>query len=257
MKSGLEIWVITSDYQEMPCKLFVLLPDKLDRTKQYKVLYVLPALAGGGGDPVDGMLEARKLDLANKFNILCVGPGFSRMPWYADSDSNPHFRYDSYLPDVVVPFIDKTYPTIAKPEGRLLIGFSKSGLGSVSLLVRHPDVFGRAGAWDAPLTQTNRPEFYCSDAYFKTNYSIPTLLKEKAELFVGKPARFAMAGRGFGGIAPVHQLMEQLKIPHYCDEGLVGNHAWNSGWLAPLVEVLMSDDMTKAKAVPTPVSEPK
>jgi hypothetical protein len=137
------------------------------------------------------------------------------------------------------------------------VGFSKSGVGAVSLLVRHPDVFGRAGAWDAPLTQANRQEFYCSDAYFRANYSIPTLLTQKAEVFAGKPARFAIAGRGFGGIAPVHQLMDQLKIPHYCDENLLRDHSWSSGWLAPLVEVLMSDDMTKAKTSPAPPEKPK
>jgi hypothetical protein len=36
--------------------------------------------------------------------------------------------------------------------GLLLLGFSKSGWGALfSLLLRHPDVFGKAAAWDAPL----------------------------------------------------------------------------------------------------------
>ena len=33
-KGGLETWVITSDYQEKPAPLYVLLPDKFDRTRQ-------------------------------------------------------------------------------------------------------------------------------------------------------------------------------------------------------------------------------
>jgi hypothetical protein len=246
MNKGFTAYIITSDYQEKPCAVWVLLPDKLDKAKPCKVLYILPPLDRGDNG---GILEAKKLGLADKYNIICVNPDFSRMQWYADSDQIPHYKYDSYLPDVIVPFIDKTYPTIAKPEGRILVGFSKSGVGAVSLLLRHPDVFGRAGAWDAPLNQHNRKEYYCTDAYFNANYSIPKLLKEKADIFAGKPARFAFASKGFGGAPPVHQLMDQLKIPHFYDEALVGNHAWTSGWFGPLVDVLMSDDMAKAPLI--------
>jgi hypothetical protein len=49
--------------------------------------------------------------------------------------------------------------------------------------------------------------------------------------------------------------MDQLSIPHYCDEALGGDHGWSSGWLGPLVAVLMADDMTKARPVPTPAKE--
>ena len=87
---------------------------------------------------------------------------------------NPKIRYDSYLPDVIVPFIDKTYPTIARSEGRLLVGFSKSGMGSVSLLLRHPEVFGRAGSWDGCLLDNDRPEFYGSKENFWPTITSPT-----------------------------------------------------------------------------------
>lgn len=251
-KDGIETYVLTSDYQEMPCKLFVLLPDKLDKKKQYKVLYLLPALGGGGGDAADGMLEARKLDLANTHDVICVGPGFSRMPWYADLPDNPKVRYDSYLPEVIVPFIDRTYPTIAKPEGRLLVGFSKSGIGAVSLLLRHPDVFGRAGAWDAPLIQSHtRPEFFGPQEHFLKNYHIPTLLNRRLEMLRDKPARIAITGNGWGGILQAHNLMDQLEIPHHFNPEPRGAHEWKSGWLGPLVDVLMADDMTKVKPVLT------
>jgi len=239
---GLETYVITSDYQETPCKLHVLLPRGFDKSKRYKVLYVLPAWAPSS----DGIAEAKKLGLADTYNVVCVQPEFSGMPWYADKPGDPKCRNDSYLPEVIVPFVDKTYPTVAAPEGRLLVGFSKSGIGAVSLLLRYPEIFGRAGSWDAPLMEDrNRPEYYGSDENFHQNYYVPTLLAAKAKVLAGKPARMAIAGEGWGSTAKAHQLMDRLGIPHYVNESLLGAHEWTSGWLGPLVQVLMAEDMTR------------
>ena len=58
-------------------------------------------------------------------------------------------------------------PVQTVPAGRLLLGFSKSGWGAFSLLLRHPDVFGRAAAWDAPLMM-NKPGPYGSGDIFGT-----------------------------------------------------------------------------------------
>jgi len=245
-KDGVETYVITSAYQQKPVNLYVLLPEKLDRSKTYKVLFVLPAW----NPSPDGIKEAKKLDLHNKHNLICVGPDFSTMPWYGDHSDNPKIRYDSYLPEVIVPFIDRTYPTIAKPEGRLLVGFSKSGMGAVSLLLRHPDVFGRAGSWDGCLMVNDRAEFYGTKEHFMANYYIPNLLTKHANRFKDKPARLAITGFGIAsfekGTEDAHKLMDKLGIPHYYENRVQRKHEWGSGWLVPLVEVLMADDMVKA-----------
>jgi len=72
-----------------------------------------------------------------------------------------------YLIQVVLPFVEKEYLAQALPEARLLLGFSKSGWGAFSLLLRHPGVFGKAVAWDAPLT-VDRPGQYGSGPIFGT-----------------------------------------------------------------------------------------
>jgi hypothetical protein len=250
-KDGIETYVVTSNYQRKPCNLYVLVPEKFDKSKRYKVLFLLPAWAPSK----EGILEARKLGLHNKHDLICVGPDFSGMPWYVDHPDKPDARNDSYLPDVIVPFLDKTYPTLAKPEGRLLIGFSKSGLGAVSLLLRHPDVFGRAGAWDAPLIMDNRPEFFGPDKFYKANYYLPTLLNKRLKTFEGRPARIAVAGYctpSFRrGNEDAHKLLDKLGIPHFFDNSTKRDHVWHSGWVAPLVEVLVAADMAKAPATRT------
>lgn len=253
---GLEVYVVDSDYQKSPAKLYVLLPGSFDKSKQYKVLYILTTWST---EP-DGIKEAKKLDLANKYGVICVLADFVYPSWYADHPITPKQLYDSYIPEVVVPFIDKTYPTIAKPDGRMLVGFSKGGVGAVTLLLHHPDVFGRAGAWDSPLMENStHPEYYGPQDYFTANYYIPDLLTRNADLFKGKPARFAITGFGFGkdpgNIKQCSDLMTKLGIPHYCDNTIRPNHAWTSGWMGPLVSVLMAEDM--AKAGPIGPMEPK
>ena len=244
---GFETYVVTSAYQVTPCQLYVLLPSNFDRNKRYKVLYVLPAWAPSK----DGIVEAKKLGLADKYDIICVGPEFSAMPWYADHPDNPEARNESYLPEVIVPFVDNTYPTVAAPDGRLLVGFSKSGIGAVTLLLHYPDIFGRAGSWDAPLMEdTARVEYYGSQENFMKNYYIPNLLADKAGILTGKPARIAITGLGWGGTSGAHEEMVRLGIPHYYNELPQGMHEWSSGWLAPLVNVLMCEDMTKPAEVP-------
>ena len=80
--------------------------------------------------------------------IIFVFPTFSDLPWYADHPTNPAIRQEMYFMKVVVPFVEASYPA---SDERLLLGFSKSGWGAWALLLRHPDVFRRAAAWDAPL----------------------------------------------------------------------------------------------------------
>ena len=85
---------------------------------------------------------------------------------------------------VVVPFVEKSYPVPAKCDSRLLLGFSKSGWGAWSLLLRHPDVFGRAAAWDAPLMMDRFGKYGTSPIFGsqKTSSSIdlPICFERKA-----------------------------------------------------------------------------
>ena len=106
------------------------------------------------------------------------------MPWYADHPSDPEVRQESYFLKVVVPFVEQRVPGPADRDGRLLVGFSKSGWGAYSLLLRHPDHFGKAAAWDAPLME-QRPARFGMGPIFGTQenfeqYRITTLLDRQA-----------------------------------------------------------------------------
>jgi S-formylglutathione hydrolase FrmB len=51
-------------------------------------------------------------------------------------------RYEDYVLDEIVPFVDREFRTIAGPEGRGVVGKSSGGYGAFMLGMKHPDIFG-------------------------------------------------------------------------------------------------------------------
>ena len=258
-QKGVWRYTISSPFLNGPNHLEVLLPDDYDRGRRYQVLYVLPVEPGIGGRYGDGLEEVKKTDAHNRHGLICVTPAFDTWPWYIDHATDPKRRHESYMTEVVAPLIRKRYSTTGKPEGRLLIGFSKSGLGCVTLLLRNPDVFGYAAAWDAPfmLQEKDRERSRISTADGSVErfreYQPPRLFASQARHFQGR-ARFALLGhKSFGPIshdAPhtdendhtvaTHRLMESLGIPHFYNNRIVVDHTWHSGWVEPAIEALVS-----------------
>lgn len=248
LPGGVLVHTVRSPYQAGTTKVRVLLPDRSDKSPPWGALYVLPVEAGDGRQYGDGLEEVRKLGLHNRYGLVCVAPSFSHLPWYADHPSDPLIRQETHLLKVVLPLVEKTYPVLAAPEGRLLLGFSKSGWGAWSLLLRHPAVFGRAAAWDAPLME-DRPAKYGMGPIFGTQenfqeYRIAGLLAHRAAELRDKPPRLVLCG--YGNFreqhAGTHRLLEELRVPHAYRAGPARKHDWHSGWVEEAVELLARPD---------------
>ncbi|MFW6367329.1 MAG: alpha/beta hydrolase-fold protein, partial [bacterium] len=204
----------------------------------------------------DALMEVRKADLHNRHDLICVTMAFDTTPWYGNNPRNPAIRHADYITDVVLPLIEKHYPVKPAPESRLLLGFSKSGWGAFSLLLRNPDVFGYACSWDAPLVMDEDDfKLWGVDRHFgsKENfmaYSPLTLAKKNADVFRDGPARLVLLGHQFFGsrwatskdaphTAAFYQKLQKLDIPHAYNNKLPAAHSWNPKWLVPAVERLM------------------
>jgi enterochelin esterase-like enzyme len=142
--------------------------------------------------------------------------------------------------------VEKTYPLAAEARGRLLLGFSKSGWGAWTLLLRHPRLFARAAAWDAPLS-LDRPGPFGSGPIFGNDenfrrYQVTRLLDERASELVDDPRLILL---GYGGFRAdhrqLHALVDKLGISHVYRDGPKRNHDWHSGWVAEAVELLLAD----------------
>jgi len=240
--NGVLVHVVRSPYQAGNTKIRVLLPERIQEGRRSAVVYVLPVEAGDGSRYGDGLIEIKKHGLHNKYGAIFVAPTFSHLPWYADHPTNQKIRQETYFVNVVVPFVEKTYSTLPQPEGRLLLGFSKSGWGAWSLLLRHPGTFGRAAAWDSPLMMEQLGK-YGAPGIFETQrqferYRITDLLKAK------NLQKKRLILTGYGGFhrhhQKVHALMLSLKIPHEYRDGPARKHDWHSGWVSEAVELLLA-----------------
>ncbi|MFO0795841.1 MAG: alpha/beta hydrolase-fold protein [Gemmataceae bacterium] len=236
---------VRSPYQAGATQIRVLRPDTPEKGKAYPVVYVLPVEAGTESRYGDGLKEVKRLGLHNTPGAVFVAPTFSHLPWYADHPARREVRQESYFLNVVVPFVDRTYPVRAAADGRLLLGFSKSGWGAWSLLLRHPDRFGRAAAWDAPLMM-DRPGRYGSGDVFGTadnfeGYRVGKLLADKADgLRKGKRLILLGYGNFRAEHEQAHALLDRLGVSHEYRDGPARRHDWHSGWVREAVELLLA-----------------
>jgi S-formylglutathione hydrolase FrmB len=224
----------------------VLKPEKLAPDKTYRTIYVLPVEAGTESRFGDGLKEVLEQDLHNKHEVIFVAPTFEHLPWYADHPTNPDIRQEDMFLNNVIPLVEAKYPVSQKPEDRLLLGFSKSGWGAWSLLLRNGDQFGKAAAWDAPLAMTeigkygNKPIFGTQENF--SNYEIAKLLTANVDK-LKESKRLILTG--YGGFrddhVEIHALLEKLALPHVYRDGPKRKHDWHSGWVAESVELLLKE----------------
>ena len=243
---GFRVHRVTSEFQKGETLIRVLLPDRLEPGRRLKVLYVLPVEAGTERRYGDGLIEAKRLDLANRHQLICVAPTFSHLPWYADHPTDKSIRQESYFVKVVVPAVEKQYPALSERDGRLLVGFSKSGYGAWSLLLRNSATFAKAAAWDAPLMQAAPNQFGMGPIYGTPenfeHYRLDRLLRDRAADV--RLERGRLIHLGYGNFRDHHQraetLLNELQIPHVYTDGPQREHTWQSGWLEEAVRALLT-----------------
>ena len=253
LDGGFRTHQIRSPYQAGKTRLRILLPDDFDLRKKYQVLYVLPVHEDGVDKHGDGLVEIKKHGFHNQHQLICVAPGYTSKPWYADHDLNPQKQDESHLLKTVIPFIEKRFPVRTDAKGRLLIGFSKSGWGALALLLRNPDTFHRAAAWDTgirvdtgPIEKSERVERigreWGSVENFEAN-RLSNLIKTRGEE-LGDKARlfyFNTEGKRAAGGVEIHRLLVENEIPHRFVMEPHRIHAWDSGWIPQAMAFLTGD----------------
>jgi len=133
-------------------EVLVYLPPSYRRSnKRYPVVYLIAGFTGFGRmnlnvSAYSENIQQRLDRLIKKKNIkemLVVMPDC--MTKYGGSqyvNSSATGNYEDYLIKEIVPFIDRNFRSIPKPESRCIIGKSSGGYGAMWLAMRHPDVFG-------------------------------------------------------------------------------------------------------------------
>jgi S-formylglutathione hydrolase FrmB len=96
----------------------------------------------GWVDPFDRRCD--RLIAAGKMSeaIVIMPDCFTRYGGSQYVDSPAVGRYESYLTEEIIPFVDAHYRTIPKREARAVLGKSSGGYGALMLAMHRPDVFG-------------------------------------------------------------------------------------------------------------------
>ena len=126
-------------------KTCVIVPDNYKKSKKkFPVVYLLHGYSGNYATWVKSFKEVSQQ--VDRYGFIAIGVDGNYSSWYFDSPIDPTFKYETYIIDELVPFIDKKYKTIASREGRAISGLSMGGHGSLYLSLKHQDVFGAAGS---------------------------------------------------------------------------------------------------------------
>lgn len=234
---GLQHWLMTSPFQRGSNSIEILLPDAYSTAQSYPHTYLMPVTQGARGSWGCGILTARQLDLANRYQTIVIYPAFAESAFLADHPADPLIRQESYCIQTLLPFIDATYgrPTA---QQRNLVGFSKSGNGILSLAMRNPGYFQRLLAFDAPShlyrLQWEMGTVFGTDEHLQ-NYVPQHLLQRPAsQAALKQMERLVIMGSDLFGehVERFHHTLETLGIPHIYDQTTGQRlHHWDGNWL--------------------------
>jgi enterochelin esterase family protein len=152
-------------------QLPVILPSNYESSgKRYPVIYGLTGFTGSG--PMQLNIAAWQPNLQDRIDYLMADgrlpPAIVVLPdcltRYGGSQyvNSPAIgRYEDYVLDEIIPFVDSKYRTLATPEGRGVYGKSSGGYGALTLAMRRPGVFGAVAchSGDMYFEYSYKPDF--------------------------------------------------------------------------------------------------
>jgi hypothetical protein len=217
----------------------------------HNFMIVLPVEPGLGTTYGDGLATVQALDAQDQYNLTVVEPTFGSDPWDADNATDPNKRHETFLTQELVPWLKQHLATTGK-EQVWLLGFSKSGFGAQDLILKHPDVFTLAAAWDFPADMpsydwsTSSAIAYGTDANFQANYRLTAAFAQ------AHAAPFQDSDRiWIGGYALYQQdmsdydaLLSAAGIEHTTETPTPTTaHRWDSGWMPQAIAALYQDSL--------------
>jgi S-formylglutathione hydrolase FrmB len=123
----------------------VIFPESYKKSnKNFPVVYLLHGYSGNYGSWAKDFKELK--NQVDQYNFIVIGVDGNYSSWYFDSPIDSSFKYETYVINELVPYIDKKYKTIANRENRAISGLSMGGHGALYLSFKHQDVFGAAGS---------------------------------------------------------------------------------------------------------------
>lgn len=256
---GIKSYNMTSNYDGGGSHtLRILEPDSPVAGVPHNFLYVLPVQAELGVLYGDGLAELKTANVQNQYNVTIIAPAFETDPWYADSDSNMDYRYESFMTLHLQPWVKANLAENGH-EQHWLLGFSKSGFGPTGLLFKHADKFTLGAFWDFPANMstynayTGSAENYGSQTNFDNNYRLTStfLDNHKAPFVIDRRLWINGYGAFRTDVQNFDTLLTSKSIQHTTAPEVSRVHAWNSGWVPSAVAGLYTDSQLTSTSLST------
>lgn len=135
---------VNSRAMDKTVKTVVIMPESYATVDSLPVVYLLHGYSGNHSDWVTKVPEIKELADRYQFMIVCPDGGYSS--WYWDSPIDESFRYETFVSQELVDWVDSNYKTVKSRKGRAISGLSMGGHGALYLAMRHLDVYGAAGS---------------------------------------------------------------------------------------------------------------
>ncbi len=137
-------------------KAVIVRPDNYERGSEFPVVYLLHGYSGNYADWVNKAKGFEKMSDDLQMIIVCPDGGFGS--WYWDSPIDDKFKYETYVSNELITWVDSKYKTVKDRKGRGITGLSMGGHGAMYLAFRHQNIFGTAGTMSGGVDIRPFPE---------------------------------------------------------------------------------------------------
>lgn len=140
--------------------LIYLPPDYDSSDKRYPAIYLLHGFGGNErsfvgavGEQIAILLIDSMIESGRFKEVIIVMPDGSNKyggSYYLNSELTGN--YEDYIANEIINYIDSKYRTIRDRDGRAIAGASMGGYGSITLAMKHPEIFSVVACLSPPLS---------------------------------------------------------------------------------------------------------
>lgn len=141
--------LVRSESMNKDIKTVLIRPDKAVKGEKCPVVYLLHGYNGHYKTWIQ--VRPDLPEMADRDGIIFVCPDGGHNSWYWDSPLVKEYRYETFVTQELISYIDKHYATIADRSKRAITGLSMGGHGAMWLAIRHQELFGAAGSTSGGL----------------------------------------------------------------------------------------------------------
>jgi len=202
-------------------RALIVIPTEYKNLRQrFPVVYLLH---GYSGDYTTWSRIVPLESYSDSYHCIIVCPDGNFNSWYVNSPIKQDMKFDTYVVDEVVSYVDSAYRTWPEADGRAIIGTSMGGHGALTLLARHPDRFCGAGSISGIMDLSEFPREWDIAAVLGNfqdhadqwkNYSFLTLCENLKGKNKGLILDCGMSDFALPGNVRTHDKLISLSIPH-------------------------------------------